>query len=322
MILATLLWLFVSTNETATTQRGLLVPIVVTGVEDTQVAIGVPELIEVTVSGPSSRVDRLGPENIEAVLDLSGLEGEFERAISVLPPQGITLVNVNPSDVTGRLEAVLNKPVPVEVVLLSPLPDGLLLDLRSQPQQVIASGPSGPLDRTVRAIAAITMVQGTTQVNLFPADAGGQTVRDIVLLPSVSTVTAASRQALVIKEVAVEFVRPNNPALVGVIFETDRLPIAGPAVLLDTLESVQATVELTTPYPTTGTVYFPCCVGASERSGGVGGPHGNAELRSVASRGVTQPGGTGGLPHALLRRSDTTQGSWAGITLRRPARGP
>ena len=270
VILATLLWLFVSTNETATTQRGVLVPIIVAGVEDTQVAIGVPELIEVTVSGPSSRVDRLGPENIEAVLDLSGLEGEFERAISVLPPQGITLVNVNPSDVTGRLEAVLNKPVPVGVVLLSPLPDALLLDLRSQPQQVIASGPSGPLDRTVRAIAAITTVQGTTQVNLFPADAGGQTVRDIVLLPSVSTVTAASRQALVIKEVAVEFVRPNNPALVGVIFETDRLPIAGPAVLLDTLDSVQATVELTTPTPPPGQYTFPVVLALPNGVGALG----------------------------------------------------
>ena len=79
-------WWLVTTTTTTITQRNFSVPLLVEGVEEEDLAVGVPDFVDVGVSGPGPRIDRLRPDQIRATLDLAGAVGDFDRQIVVQTP--------------------------------------------------------------------------------------------------------------------------------------------------------------------------------------------------------------------------------------------
>jgi len=160
LALAVAVWSFVTSDTTTIAQRSLLVPIVVEGVGDEEVVVGLPQFAEVTVSGPVTRVDRLRAEGFEAVLDLTGVAGDFQARISVAPPQGIVLERVAPSEVIGIVESVVHARVPVVATVLGALGD----DLRARPSV-------SPAQASVRGRPAVVTLAVAVVVPLPAADA-------------------------------------------------------------------------------------------------------------------------------------------------------
>ncbi|HLV12566.1 MAG TPA: hypothetical protein VKY42_08975, partial [Trueperaceae bacterium] len=68
LVIAFLVWLFVTSSSAALTQRSLFLPLQVDGVEQGFVPVGLPQSVAVSVSGPSLRVDRLTPDMLRASL--------------------------------------------------------------------------------------------------------------------------------------------------------------------------------------------------------------------------------------------------------------
>lgn len=179
VIIAAFLWLFVSTEQITTSQRSFLVPLTVIGLNDNQLATGVPEFVEVSVAGESTRIDALRAENIETILDLSNVRQDFARPVRVSPPQGITLLRRNPSEVIGTVETRASRTIAVSNAFLraptslissgSPSAEDatdntsnlLFQDVQYQtqtdPTQVTITGRSQQVDQIVRAIAPINL---------------------------------------------------------------------------------------------------------------------------------------------------------------------
>lgn len=182
LAIATFLWLFVSTEQITTSQRSFLVPLTVVGLSDNQLATGVPEFIEVSVSGESTRIDALRAENIETILDLSNVRQDFARPVRVSPPQGITLLRRNPSEVIGTVETRASRTIAVTSAFLraptslisptnpadNPIENSvddtnklLFQDVQYQtdinPSQVTITGRSQQVNQVVRAIAPINL---------------------------------------------------------------------------------------------------------------------------------------------------------------------
>ncbi len=248
LALAIFLWFFVSTDDSSITQRSLLLPLTVQGLNEDQIAIGVPEQIEVTVSGPSNRVDALRPENFEAVLDLSESSGEFQETIRVFPPQGISLQRSNPQDVIGIIETVSSKTVPVTVAVFGELPAESFLIARAEPTSAIVRGRGEPLSQVVTAVAIIKASENEQTVRLFPADAQGQPVSNITVEPLEATVSFIREAVLHTRRVDLNFQTPEVEPLViasATLSQSDLL-LAGPRDSLATLSRVNATVELDT----------------------------------------------------------------------------
>lgn len=182
--IAAFLWLFVSTEQITTSQRSFLVPLTVVGLSDNQLATGVPEFIEVSVSGESTRIDALRAENIETILDLTNVRQDFARPVRVSPPQGITLLRRNPSEVIGTVETRASRTIAVSSTFLrapislvstvnpsnpedsengasNPASNLLFQDVQYQaqtdPTQVTITGRSQQVDQVVRAIAPINL---------------------------------------------------------------------------------------------------------------------------------------------------------------------
>lgn len=250
--LAFVMWAFVTTTDTTIAQRSLLVPITVEGIAADLVPIGVPEVAEVTVSGPSQRLDRLRPEGIEAVLDLTGLTGDFAAPVSVSPPQGVVLERVNPAEVLGILERVATREVPVTVVHLGTPPTDVRLSSRPEPDVVTMRGRSARLDRVVQALVAVDARQGVIEAAPFAADAAGRPVDEVSVSPSSVTVTTSAESLLARREVPLRLLPLVVAGVSGVEPSHTSVQVVGPPSLIEDLDELVGAIVLPTERPEPG----------------------------------------------------------------------
>ncbi len=249
LLLAFVMWLFVTTSSVTTTQRSLLVPLTVEGVNQSQVAVGVPKVVEVNVSGPSSRVDRLSPDSITVTLDLSGLSGEFQQQINAQPPRGIQLVNVSPSDVIGFLETVGNRDMALTVALGGSPPGNQLLSVVSDPATVTLTGQEQLLQKVARVEVVAPAKEGSFQEHPFVVDDAGVPINNVKIAPSTVTIQVSARTAMVTKSVPIDLAQPSAPNLQEATLSQPDITLTGPPDVLAGIDSVKGTVQ-----PPTGNV--------------------------------------------------------------------
>jgi YbbR domain-containing protein len=257
VLLAFLMWIFVSTAETGTAQRSLLVPITTLGNTPDQVVVGLPPFAEVTVSGPTNRVDRLRPESIEAVIDLTGRSGDFQAPVVVTPPQGVVLERVNPNEVLGILERVTSKQVPVQVVYLGTAPADVRLRSVPEPDVVTVRGRAPRLERVAQVIVAVDPEGGEDVVAPYAADAAGRPVDEVTVAPASVTVTTAAEPVLVRREVALELEAPGHPRVLEAVLDRETAVVAGPPTVVGAIATLTASVDLPTEGPPGGRYTLP-----------------------------------------------------------------
>lgn len=247
VLLAAVIWMFVGLNDTSTTQRSLFVPITVEGLQSDAVATGLPDFVEVTVAGPSDQIDRLRPENFEAILELGGESGEFEAPIRVLSPQGVELRRVDPSDVIGTIEAVTEKRVPVVPVFVGATPQDSRLVSAVEPEEVAVRARASTLARVAQVLAPLDPESGESTVPTFPVDSAGRPVAGVTVVPETVRAEVEAREVLVRRDVAVELETPPMQGYaVTARLDQDQVQLVGPPSVLSGLDSVSGTVSLPT----------------------------------------------------------------------------
>lgn len=234
-------WWLVSTTTTTITQRTFSIPLEVDGVEAEDLAVGVPDFVDVGVSGPGPRIDRLRPDQLRATLDLNGASGDFDRQVVVQTPQEVRLQSVSPSNVIGFLETVAERSVQVEVAVVGSPPEGVLIRTAPTPSQVVLTGRQQQLAAVQRAVAFVEPAGG--QATVIPLGENDQQVQGVTVVPSTVDVSVGSRDVLYTTELLVEFEPPVAAALVSATLSRPTVTVAGPPDVLMTLESVAATVE-------------------------------------------------------------------------------
>lgn len=279
LVLAVMLWLFVSSNETTTIQRSLFVPITAEGIGEAEVAVGVPENVEITVQGPSNRVDRLRPENFEAILDLEGIGGEFREPVRVLSPQAIELLQSSPTEVIGFVESVEQRDLQVAAALLGSPPPDRLLEAVVEPAVVRVRGRSRPLGAVARVVAPVPAEEGSRTAPLYAVDADGLPVDEVEVSPAEATVTVRSAPALVQRRVRVALVPPRAPGFtVTARLDTAEVVIAGPPSVVDGLEEVRGTVDQLTGEREAGSYTLPVKIALPEGVHAIGTPTATVRL--------------------------------------------
>ena len=248
MLIAFVIWLLVTSNNQTTTQNILSVPLVVEGVDDNQVVVGLPTTVIVSVSGPSTRIDRLTPAMLRATLDLTEIEGAFEQPITVQTPQDVSVLTVEPAQVIGFLESVVTRSVPVQVALTGALPADTTVTAAAQPPAVTVTGRSQVLDSVQRVIVAAPAIGGGAAAPVALDDQGAP-VADVAFEPATVIVAVTTRAVMETRTIAIDFVPPQVPGIVDATISSPTALLAGPRQALDALTTVTATVE-----PPTGAV--------------------------------------------------------------------
>ncbi len=255
LLIAFLVWAFVTSSTTTTTQRSLLLPLVIEGLDEDEAAVGLPEVVEVSVSGPSARIDRLRADMLRATLDLTDVAGPFQRPIVVQSPQEVRLLRVEPSDVIGFVETVARVPKAVEVGLTGVPPQDRLLSTIVAPRQVTMVGRSQVLDEVERVVALVPPEGG--EAAPLALDGAGSPVAEVRFEPDTVVVTVTQREALVTAQVAVDLTPPVATGLVATSLERATVRVAGPASALAALDRVGGTVEPPTGDVTAGRYTLP-----------------------------------------------------------------
>lgn len=250
LVLALLMWYFVTTDEAniIISQRTMLLPVSVEGLGDHQVTSGIPELVEVTVVGPSQRIDALRTESIEVVLDLRNVTSDFERRLQVIPPQGIDVTRTNPAEVIGQVETRIEASIPVQVAYFGKDSADMLIEAQADPEDVIVTGRSQQVEQVFAAIAPVEATSGEHSVRLYPADERGQPVSDVQLSPREVVVQVSEAPVYHTRDVPIEL---QLPELEPFVIEDPRLTretlrLSGPRSQLDALEAVPGRVEFAT----------------------------------------------------------------------------
>jgi YbbR domain-containing protein len=258
LLAALLVWWFVTVNESPQTQASLFVPITTLGLSDDAVVTGLPDVVEVTIRGPSNLIDRLRPDNVEAVLDLAGRTGTFEAPINVLVPNGVELLRVSPRDIIGSLERVATRVVPVEAVVVGQQSPDTVLTLTAEPAELTLRGLGSTLERVSRVLAPVQPRAGDSTVQAFAVDSAGQPLPGVTIEPGSVSVHASESAVLRQVTLPVVLVPPSVPGFtVTARLDQPELTVTGPPSALAGLDSLNATVEFTVPEPQAGTYTLP-----------------------------------------------------------------
>ncbi len=248
VVIAFLIWIFVTNSSATLTQRSLLVPLQVDGVAEDMVPVGLPASVAVSVSGPSLRVDRLVPDMLRASLDLTAVNGEFERPIVVQSPQEVRVLRVEPAEVIGFLESITSSTMAVTVSLTGQPPGDALVQATAAPASVTVTGRSQVLGRVARVLAVAPVVGGGV-ARLVALDDAGVPVSDVEFSPATVTVSVTTEDALVTRDVPIDLETVSGPNLASVTLSQESVTLAGPPDVLAGISSVTGTVE-----PPTGAV--------------------------------------------------------------------
>ncbi len=218
------LW-FLLKEKAPFVERVLTLSLTPVGLAQGWVAEGLPREVLVRIRGPAPLVEGRVP--LTAYVDLSGVEGRFNREVQVTAPRGVEVLEVRPARVEGRVEALLERELPVEALAL----DGLV---RTDPDRVRAKGPRSQVEV---AVGAFGLALGPE----VPLVAWGPEGPLLGVELSPARVRVVGREPfLALKEVELRLLPP--PGLSLLDYTPRRLTLVGPKEALAGLDRVELTL--------------------------------------------------------------------------------
>ena len=166
VVLATLLWLLVSGEQTV--ERALRVPLEFTNLPPHLELVGTPPaVVDVRVRGSSGTLSRVAAGELSAVLDVRAAR-PGDRLFHMTPedvraPFGVEVVQVTPASVSLTFEESLSKTVGVTVRIEGePAPGYAVGGITVEPATVAIVGPATALNGLTEAITEPISVAGAS----------------------------------------------------------------------------------------------------------------------------------------------------------------
>jgi len=223
LVLATLLWIAVTNEENPILTRDVpfQIPVQEVNVPRSFVVGSLqPDKVNVTLTGPRDRVERIGPADLSAQVNLS------DALTSVVPPAGQLNVNA-PAEITVRvggvhaevlpasigvtLEPEVRKTVPVRLDTSSDaLPVGFELTEppAAQPSEATIAGTAENINLVDGLVASVKLGGVTVNVNetvrLDPRDSAGHSIGHIAVDPLDASVTVKVHQVQYTRDLLVD----------------------------------------------------------------------------------------------------------------------
>lgn len=261
VICAILLWLFVTSSNNVQASGEFTIPVAYNGISTDQVVRGAPASVLVKVIGRRNQLSSLTANNFSAFIDFTGTEGNYEKSIQVVLPSGVTQVSVTPATAIGSIEISTSKTVPVETSLVGLAPNDSTVQINIPIKEARVIGLSSSLEKVTKVIAIVDPTEGSSVVPLFAADRSNQPIRDSTLTVSPNSATVAvsfetilhsKRVSVALQETSLEDLNNESIGLSNLVLSQNDLQIVGPKDLIDSVDTITATVEALTGEIKTG----------------------------------------------------------------------
>ncbi len=211
LLIAFTLWYAITADRRVNIEQGFDVPVTIRDSiggdqRSLRATSGLtPASIRVTLSGRPERLRNLGPENIQATVDVTDVvEGSFTEPVKVLAPEDTVVVRQSATKVQGFLDTEMIRTLPISLSVLSSS-DTSLPRYTLSPTDASVRGPSRIIAQVKTLITSpIALAANTeTEIQLLALDDKGEPISGVKTTPTVITVKRVDTGKLPIKAVRV-----------------------------------------------------------------------------------------------------------------------
>ncbi len=248
LILAVVLWLYVTNEQNPPVEASVSVPLEVRGVSDTLVAVDMPDAVRVKVRGPRSITAVLTPQDLKAYVDIKGAnEGRHVVRVHALVPTSLEFIEVQPDKLTVRVDSKASRTLPVEIRVTGTATAGTVVAKATlNPQQVTVEGPRATVDSVDRVILPLDLTgrsaDFTAQLAPLLVNRDGRAVEGVTVTPNRIGVAAnlakgVDKKTVDIKTIIYGDMAPGN-VLKSVVTTPVRVELSGDAKELEKVDFV------------------------------------------------------------------------------------
>ncbi|WP_273484606.1 YbbR-like domain-containing protein [Desulforamulus ruminis] len=242
VLLALLLWVYVTIEENPVKEQDFRVELDTRGEVAQGVLVdGLPKNVVVRVQGKTAQLSGIRATDFQATVELGALEeGTTTRPVHVTVPSGLQVVQVNPARVNLTVEKIIQKQVPVNVVVKGEPASGYsALEPVVQPAEVLIKG-SAKIINQLKSLEVtaniISATQNLEQVLMVQVPAGVSCSPDRVKVIIPVTRTMPSRVLPVVPRYSGSL--PEAYQLVRAIVQPATVQVYAPVEVLNRLESI------------------------------------------------------------------------------------
>lgn len=260
LLLAILLWFYVTNLDNPVTDKTINVPVTYNNLADGLIIGTKPENVDVSIRGASSLLNPLTAKDIKATVNLAGAQvGEATFPIALALPSGVELLSIRPaSSVTLQIDAISMKQLTVDVrTEKSAAPGYTSYAPEVTPSLVVVRGSQQILDTLAAARTTVDLNQATSNlvlnlpVELYDNNGAKVPAETLEINPKTVQVTVPVIQNIPTKTVPIKASLVGEPKaglhVYRVVLEPETVKIAGAYGLLDTIDHV-----MTQPIDVTG----------------------------------------------------------------------
>lgn len=253
LLLAVVLWYFVTDTENPTLIDVYPSPISVEPVNVTEALAVANQLpaVQVRISAPADRWERLTPANFRALVDLNGFGARSQEVpvrVEVEGVRGVRVVDVQPRTVIVNLEDVATRQVSVTARAVGSPPLGYQIGaIAPQTTSARVSGPESLVALIDQAVAEVNVTGLTVNVQqnvvLKAVGTGGAEIRGVRIEPANVPVNIEVIQTTIVRTVplAVEVGGEPDPgyAVSRVASSPSAIQVQGPIEALQQIDRIR-----------------------------------------------------------------------------------
>jgi len=204
--------------------------------------------VEVRLKGSKNVVGSLTSKDVEAFVDLQGLNpGVYRLKVQTLVPPGVNVLAVRPSFLAISIEELVDKEVPVRVLTVGNPSEGFLIDeIRIVPNKAVVRGPKDLVEKIPYVFATLNVAGVDKDVNValeLRAEGISETsFPEITIIPSRVRVSLALKPGWPTKIVKVKVDIKGKPKeafdLISVEAVPSHVTIMGPSSVLEKINEI------------------------------------------------------------------------------------
>ena len=252
-LLAVVLWYFVTDTENPTLIDVYPSPISVEPVNVTEALAVANQLpaVQVRISAPADRWERLTPANFKAVVDLNGFGARSQEVpvrVEVDGVRGVRVIDVQPRTIVVNLEDLATRQVSVAARAVGSPPLGYQIGaVTPQTTSARVSGPESLVALIDQAVADVNVTGLTVNVQqnvvLKAVGTGGAEIRGVRLEPTNVPVNVEVIQTTIVRTVplAVDVAGEPDPgyAVSRVASSPSAIQVQGPIEVLQQIDRIR-----------------------------------------------------------------------------------
>ncbi len=195
LIVAFFMWVLVMEYQDPQINGSYTVPLIVSNAPYEYISICDIKNVNITVRAPRSYFVRYDANAFRAYANVEGMtEGTHDFKPQIVMPQGFELVETDPPLVTVKLDPLVEKQMPIEIITAGNVAkNAVVKDVRKSMDIVTLVGPKSFVERVSKVSGTLNLADNSasfeTQVPLNALDEEDKDVSHIHVVPSVITVS-------------------------------------------------------------------------------------------------------------------------------------